>query len=80
MLPKRHEDPVMTNTTSFAPSAQAVAIPIREVASWAIFGSLLPMLTIYFVDVEEYVREFARGAGVTISPSPVFAVPSAELR
>ena len=57
----------MTNATSFAPAAQPVAIPIREVLSWAIFGGLLLMLAIYFVGAEEgaislikgmYVHEF----------------------
>jgi len=56
----------MTSTT-FAPSAQPVAIPIRDVLPWAILGSLLLMLMIYFVGVElgatsliggMYVHEF----------------------
>jgi Probable cobalt transporter subunit (CbtB) len=60
-------DIVMTNATSFAPTAQPVAIPIREVLPWAIFGGLLFMLAIYFVGAEGgatslingmYVHEF----------------------
>jgi hypothetical protein len=60
-------DIVMTNGTSFAPTTQPVAIPIRELLPWAIFGGLLLMLAIYFVDAEEgaislikgmYVHEF----------------------
>ena len=57
----------MTNATSFAPTAQPVAVPIREVLPWAIFGGLLLMLAIYFVGAEggatslikgNYVHEF----------------------
>jgi Probable cobalt transporter subunit (CbtB) len=54
-------------SVAFAPSTQPVAIPIRDVIPWAIFGSLLLMLMIYFVGVEQgatslidgmYVHEF----------------------
>ena len=38
--------------TTFAPSARPVAIPVREVLPWAIFGGLLLMLAIYFVGAE----------------------------
>jgi Probable cobalt transporter subunit (CbtB) len=57
----------MMTSTSFAPFAQPVAIPVRDVLPWAIFGSLLFLLLIYFVGVEEgatsliggmYVHEF----------------------
>jgi hypothetical protein len=60
-------DTVMTNATSFAPTAQAVAVPIQKVLPWAIFGGLLLMLAIYFVGAEggatslikgRYVHEF----------------------
>jgi cobalt transporter subunit CbtB len=56
----------MTSTT-FAPTGQPTAFPLREVLPWAIFGSLLFLLLIYFVGVEEgatslvdgvYVHEF----------------------
>lgn len=56
----------MTDVT-FAPAAQPVAIPIREILPWAIFGGLLLLLAIYFVGVDEgatslipgmYVHEF----------------------
>jgi hypothetical protein len=56
----------MTNAT-FTPTVRPVAIPIREVLAWAIFGGLLLMLAIYFVGAEEgatsivpgmYVHEF----------------------
>jgi hypothetical protein len=53
--------------TNLAPSARPVAIPVREVLPWAIFGGLLLMLAIYFVGAEQgatsltsgmYVHEF----------------------
>jgi len=54
-------DTVMTNTTSFAPTAQPVAVPIREVLPWAIFGGLLLLLAIYFVGVEEGATSLIKG-------------------
>jgi hypothetical protein len=54
-------DTVMTNATSFAPTAQPVAIPIREVLPWAIFGGLLLMLAIYFVGAEEGATSLIKG-------------------
>lgn len=54
-------DIVMTNATSFAPTAQPVAIPIREVLPWAIFGSLLLMLAIYFVGAEGGATSLIKG-------------------
>ena len=50
----------MTATT-FAPTAQPVAIPIRDVLPWAIFGGLLLMLAIYFVGAEEGATSLIRG-------------------
>jgi hypothetical protein len=56
----------MAITTSL-PIATPVAIPVREILPWAIFGGLLLVLGIYFVGVEEgaaavfngmYVHEF----------------------
>jgi len=56
----------MTELT-FAPAAQATPIPAAAIAPWAIFGSLLFLLMIYFVGVEQgatalfdgmYVHEF----------------------
>ena len=52
---------------TFAPTERPVAIPVREVLPWAIFGGLLLMLAVYFVGAEEgatsifpgmYVHEF----------------------
>jgi hypothetical protein len=52
---------------AFAPALPPVAIPVREILPWAVFGGLLLMLALYFVGVEEgatslisgmYVHEF----------------------
>ena len=57
----------MTITSPFAPTTAPVAIPLREVLPWAILGSLVLLLAIYFVGTEEgatslipgmYVHEF----------------------
>lgn len=53
--------------TTFAPTLRPIAIPVREILPWAIFGGLLLLLALYFVGVEEgatslisgmYVHEF----------------------
>jgi hypothetical protein len=54
-------DIVMTDATSFAPTDQPVAVPIREVLPWAIFGGLLFMLAIYFVGAEEGATSLIKG-------------------
>ncbi|PPQ37282.1 Probable cobalt transporter subunit (CbtB) [Rhodoblastus acidophilus] len=60
----------MTPATTL-PVARPVAIPLREILPWALFGGLLLMLGIYFVGVEEgavamfkgmYVHEFVHDA------------------
>jgi hypothetical protein len=52
---------------TLAPTTRPVAIPLRELLPWAIFGGLLLLLAIYFVGVEQgatsmisgmYVHEF----------------------
>ena len=48
-------------TTSFAPAARPVVIPVREVLPWAIFGGLILMLAIYFVGAEEGATSLVRG-------------------
>jgi hypothetical protein len=53
--------------TDLTPSARPTAIPVREVAPWAILGGLVLLLAVYFVGAEEgatsivpgmYVHEF----------------------
>jgi hypothetical protein len=52
---------------AFAPVTQPLAIPIREVLPWMVFGGLILLLAIYFVGAEQgatslipgmYVHEF----------------------
>ena len=52
---------------TFVSAGRPVAIPLREVLPWAVFGGLLLMLALYFVGVEQgaaslfsgmYVHEF----------------------
>ena len=50
--------------TTFAPSHGPVAIPVRELLPWAIFGGLLLMLAIYFVGAEEGATSLIRGSYV----------------
>ena len=46
--------------TNLAPSARPVAIPVREVLPWAIFGGLLLLLAIYFVGAEQGATSIGR--------------------
>jgi hypothetical protein len=39
-------------TTATAPSFRPAAIPLAKVLPWAVFGSLIALLAIYFVGVE----------------------------
>jgi hypothetical protein len=48
-------------TTTFAPTAQPIAIPIGELIPWAVFGGLLFLLAIYFVGAEEGATSVIRG-------------------
>lgn len=50
----------MTNAI-FAPTAQPVAIPIREALPWAVFGGLILLLAVYFVGAEEGATSIVRG-------------------
>jgi hypothetical protein len=52
---------------SLAPPLSPVAIPLREILPWAIFGGLILLLALYFVGTEQgatsiisgmYVHEF----------------------
>ena len=54
-------------TITFAPSAPAVAIPLRDLLPWVTFAGLLLLLALYFVGAEQgavslfsgtYVHEF----------------------
>ena len=51
-------------TTTFAPTARPVAIPVREVLPWAVFGGLLLIIAIYFVGAEEGATSLIKGAYV----------------
>ncbi|WP_434628884.1 CbtB domain-containing protein [Chromobacterium sp. CV08] len=57
----------MHASPTIAPAPEPASIPIGELLPWAVFGSLLMLLAIYFVGVEEgamavfnsmYVHEF----------------------
>ncbi len=49
------------SSTSFAPAARPVAIPLREVLPWVIFGGLLLLLALYFIGAEEGATSLFRG-------------------
>ncbi len=46
---------------SLAPTAGPVAIPIREILPWAVFGGLMLLLAIYFVGAEQGATSVFRG-------------------
>jgi hypothetical protein len=48
-------------TTTFAPTSQPVAIPVRDLLPWAVFGGLLLVLAIYFVGAEQGATSLVRG-------------------
>jgi hypothetical protein len=48
-------------TDVFAPTAQPIAIPVREILPWAVFGGLLLLLALYFVGAEEGATSLIRG-------------------
>ncbi len=48
-------------TTTFAPTAQPIAIPTGELIPWAVFGGLLLLLAIYFGGAEEGATSLIRG-------------------
>ena len=51
-------------TLVFAPNDDLVAIPVRDVLPWAVFGGLLLMLAIYFVGAEQGATSLIGGMGV----------------
>ena len=44
-----------------APSRRPVALPLRDVVPWLLFGGLLCLLSIYFVGAEEGATSLIRG-------------------
>jgi hypothetical protein len=49
------------NSSTFAPTAEPVAIPLQEALPWVIFGGLLLMLAIYFVGAEQGATSLIKG-------------------
>jgi hypothetical protein len=49
------------SSITFAPKTQPVAIPLREVLPWAVFGGLLLMLAIYFIGAEQGATSLFKG-------------------
>jgi hypothetical protein len=60
---KSKELSAMTASTSL-PVARPLAIPLREILPWAIFGGLLFILGLYFVGVEQGATALFSGAYV----------------
>lgn len=48
----------------FAPGLAPVAIPLRELMPWAIFGGLVLLMGLYFVGSEQGVGAVLSGAAV----------------
>jgi Probable cobalt transporter subunit (CbtB) len=51
-------------STSFAPAASPIAIPVREALPWVIFAGLILILAIYFVGAEQGATSLISGMGV----------------
>ena len=51
-------------TAALAPTAQPVAIPLADLAPWAIFGGLLAIIALYFVGVEQGAVSLFSGMSV----------------
>ena len=47
-------------TTTFAPTAQPVALPLRDVLPWALF-SVFFLAAVYFVGAEEGATSLVKG-------------------
>ncbi len=45
----------------FIPAGDMPAIPLREIAPWAIFGLLLAMIFLYFVSTEQGALSLFKG-------------------
>ncbi len=52
------------STTTFTPSAAPVAIPVREIVPWAVFGGLLLLLALYFIGAEQGATSLISGLSV----------------
>ena len=52
----------MTTTTLSA--VRPIAIPVREVLPWAVFGGLLLVLCIYFIGVDQGATAVLNGTAV----------------
>jgi hypothetical protein len=48
----------------FIPVAGASAIPVREIAPWAVLGLLLAMIFLYFVSTEQGAVALFKGTSV----------------
>jgi hypothetical protein len=48
-------------TSTLAPAARPVAIPIRELLPWVIFAGLICLLGVYFVGAEEGATSIIKG-------------------
>jgi hypothetical protein len=51
----------MMTAKTFTPTAQPVAIPVREAVPWVIFVGLILLLAIYFVGAEEGATSIVKG-------------------
>ena len=46
---------------AFIPVGQDVAIPLRELLPWAVFGMILAMIFLYFVSTEQGAMSLFKG-------------------
>jgi hypothetical protein len=58
------EDGGHTMSTTSVALPRPVAIPVRDVVPWAVFGSLLMFMMLYFVGAEQGVTSIFSGAYV----------------
>ena len=49
------------SSTTFAPTAQPAAIPVREALPWVIIAGLVLLLAVYFVGAEEGATSIVKG-------------------
>jgi hypothetical protein len=53
----------MTSTT-FAPIAQPIAIPVRDALPWVVFAGLILMIALYFMGAEQGATSLINGMAV----------------